>query len=305
MQEAPWTKTRYKSASEESAPGSGANRRSWRRAVAIAGIAALLLETIVALMQAPRTEPLRDPGVSTLDWWRYPIERNAIQRMPRARGPLSVVQITRDGGTDQVWFAGAGGLIIHSRDGGRTWDSTTVSAVPQHASAAPLQPQKAAPLPAQNPAPRISPRQPARQPVDSGRVLKKADLRGRARSSSATRISLVSFDQQKSPVQQKASPVQQQYDPKSQSGRPTTVAVPNVIGRRWQEAEKALFGASLEVRLSYTPVSDSSRADRVVAQSPAPSMRVRPRAIISLLAGRYVPAVNPPARDTSDRKSVV
>lgn len=112
-----------------------------RRRIALAGITALVVETVVALLQAPRVEPLRQPARATLDWWRHPIERNALQRMPVAPGPLHAVFARR--GTDDVWFAGAGGLILRSGDGGATWDSTNVRAVPQ--TSAPAAPTPDAP----------------------------------------------------------------------------------------------------------------------------------------------------------------
>ncbi|HUQ02580.1 MAG TPA: hypothetical protein VM261_08805, partial [Kofleriaceae bacterium] len=152
---------------------------SWRRGVALAGIAALTFETVAALVQAPRVEPLRIATPTSLEWWRYPIERNAIQRMPVTGGPLSAVYALR--GTDEVWFAGAGGLIVHSRDGGRTWDSTNVSATLQRE--APTTPAPYSPAtPAPNPPARTAP-------------ARKASARARARTGMAPRAWLASMSQ--------------------------------------------------------------------------------------------------------------
>ncbi|HEU4719953.1 MAG TPA: P-loop NTPase fold protein, partial [Gemmatimonadaceae bacterium] len=174
--------------------GGRSSNAPWRRRIALAGIAALVVETVVALLQAPRVEPLRQPARATLDWWLHPIERNALQRMPVAPGPLYAVFALR--GTDDVWFAGAGGLILRSTDGGATWDSTNVRAVPQ-TTAAPASPTPDAPA-------RNAPR-------------RAASARGRLRGEPAVRVapaSYVSRRQEKSLyAQEKAqypnAPVQQ------------------------------------------------------------------------------------------------
>ena len=101
----------------------------WRRRVAVVGALLLIAETLFALLQPPRTEPLRDAAPMSLDWWRYPVERNAMQRLPISKGELTAVFARR--GTSDVWFAGSGGLVVHSRDGGRTWQSTNLQAQPQ------------------------------------------------------------------------------------------------------------------------------------------------------------------------------
>ena len=106
----------------------------WRRRGAVVGALLLVAETIFALMQPPRTEPLRGAAPMSLDWWRYPVERNAMQRLPISKGELTAVFARR--GTSDVWFAGSGGLVVHSRDGGRTWESTNLQAQPQMPAAA-------------------------------------------------------------------------------------------------------------------------------------------------------------------------
>jgi photosystem II stability/assembly factor-like uncharacterized protein len=82
---------------------------------------AVALSTWLASMQAPHPDPWRRMGtwdVERLDWWRYPLERNAFKR--------TLVQGNLNGvfnlpGTDQLWVVGQDGLILHSGDGGRTW----------------------------------------------------------------------------------------------------------------------------------------------------------------------------------------
>ena len=264
--------------------GSGGASRSeglsWRRRVALVGIAALVLETVVALVQKPRVEPLRFAAPTTLEWWRHPIERNAIQRMPVSGGRLYAVHAAR--GTDAVWFAGEGGLIVRSTDGGRTWDSTNVRAVPQ----------RVAPVDA-----------PARVPA------RAASSRGRARGTSAPRASLVSLRQegaqqyQNAPAQQEQYPAQQSQQ--SSKGQAPDVVVPNVVGELAGPAQKTIYGAKLRVEATYGDVSDPARADRIMRQLPAAGTRVAAGSMVRLWIGRYAPPVaqtpTPAAGDTTTR----
>lgn len=102
---------------------------SSRRIPLVLGSLVLALGTAFAIMQSPRIEPLRESPTASLDWWSHPIERNAVQRLAVSNAPLHAVYALR--GTDDVWFAGEGGLVVHSPDGGRTWQWDTLSAVSQ------------------------------------------------------------------------------------------------------------------------------------------------------------------------------
>ena len=263
---------------------------TWRRGVALAGIAALLIETIAALMQAPRVEPMRTAMPLSLEWWRYPVERNAIQRMPVTGGPLSAVYALR--GTDEVWFAGTGGLIVHSRDGGRTWDSTNVSAALQRA---------------------VSPATPAPNAPAQAAPLRTKKARARMRNAPTPRASLVTLRQdaqgygspqsQQSPTQQ--SPAQQSYskDPKQSAAnavqqRPvqSLVTVPNAVGLSIGPAEKLISTSALRSSVTYTMVYDSAQTNVVSSQSLRAGTQVPRGTAVVLSVGRYVaPAPNAPA----------
>jgi photosystem II stability/assembly factor-like uncharacterized protein len=117
------------SSSHTSDGSSAAGGKSPRRLVTIVGAVMLLAGTFAAIVQPPRAEPLRESAITSLDWWLNPIERNGIQRLAVSKGPLNSVFALR--GTDEVWFAGEGGLVIHSADAGLTWQSTNLSATPQ------------------------------------------------------------------------------------------------------------------------------------------------------------------------------
>lgn len=84
-----------------------------------------LVTTIVAWTQAPA--PVGQPLVG-LDWWRYPIEKNAVQRLPTVNRDLYAVAMSADG--QYVIAVGESGAVLTSRDGGHRWtarDSRTQS----------------------------------------------------------------------------------------------------------------------------------------------------------------------------------
>ncbi|MDC8445885.1 MAG: hypothetical protein LV471_08195, partial [Nitrosomonas sp.] len=56
------------------------------------------------------------------DFWLYPYERNAFKRLPVIRSELNDVFALGE----RVWAVGEDGLIIHSRDGGVTWQQQRV-----------------------------------------------------------------------------------------------------------------------------------------------------------------------------------
>lgn len=90
--------------------------------------AALLLgiSTFIAFRQEPRPDPLRpSSGLFSLDWWRYPVERNAFKRLPVIPGDLNDV-FSPDG--KNVWCVGDNGLVLHSPDGGSTWRPRNIGA---------------------------------------------------------------------------------------------------------------------------------------------------------------------------------
>ena len=109
-------------------------------------VTALLLfvvGSLVAWQQPPRLFPLKPQ--TTSEWWLQPLEVNAFQRMPRMGGSLSDVFVVPT--TGEVWAVGGvilsrtisssilrnalknlnTGFIVHSRDGGRTWEQVLIS----------------------------------------------------------------------------------------------------------------------------------------------------------------------------------
>ena len=85
---------------------------------------ALFAGGVAGLLQPPRPDPFQviTPWTS-LDWWQYPIERNAFKRLPVIDGMLNDVFTLPD--KQHVWAVGNGGLIVHSSDGGKTWQQQT------------------------------------------------------------------------------------------------------------------------------------------------------------------------------------
>ena len=76
--------------------------------------------TGLAFTQNVRLSPWQTPGsLLSWDYWRFPVERNAILRMSSLSAYLKDVFALP--GTDEVWAVGEEGLIVHSNDGGRHW----------------------------------------------------------------------------------------------------------------------------------------------------------------------------------------
>ncbi len=86
---------------------------------------ACLLVFVGAAWWSWRYTPLPDPfepAESRTFWQRLttPIEENAFRRLPVITGDLNGVFALK--GTDHVWAVGDGGLIVHSADGGESWE---------------------------------------------------------------------------------------------------------------------------------------------------------------------------------------
>ena len=81
----------------------------------------LMILTAVALWQPLRPNPFQ-PGAAWIswDWWLRPVERNAFLRLKTAGDGFTTLHVSRDG--QHLWAAGGGGRIVHSEDGGATWD---------------------------------------------------------------------------------------------------------------------------------------------------------------------------------------
>ena len=247
-------------------PGSGG--RSSHRVVTLVGALVLIAGTVVALLQPPRAEPLRASRWTSQDWWRYPIERNAVQRMAVSKGPLQAVYARR--GSEDVWFAGAGGLVAHSADGGRTWTSTTLSATPQAAPPQQVQPPYSAPAAA-----------------------KKASYRSRRPTGLTVPVSLASMVQQSSPY------AQQQLK---------TTTVPKLFGLKYDLALATLKAAQL--RVGATRYQSPSRAPdgMVIAQRPSEGDTVAIGSAVEISVAGSPPGATPqrpadsatsPASDTA------
>ena len=79
------------------------------------------LASIFAFKQAPRSNPYAPPTL----WEELfkPREHNAFMRLAVITGNLSDVFVVP--GSDYIWAVGNNGLIIHSKDGGETWQQQT------------------------------------------------------------------------------------------------------------------------------------------------------------------------------------
>src|SRR5262245_44831345 len=106
----------------KAASSSSNSERPWRIPRSVWLIASLLLLTIltlVAFTQSPRPDPFQAGSFPSLDWWRYPLERNSHERLPEIKCDLNNIFALPD--RDLVWAVGNSGMIVYSQDGGRTW----------------------------------------------------------------------------------------------------------------------------------------------------------------------------------------
>lgn len=102
-------------------------------------IAVLLLflgVTFIAFTQSPRLITSQPPGF--LERIVYPWETNSFKRLPIVIGNLNDVFVLPN--SQLVWVVGDGGLILHSQDGGITWEQQFLPgrAAEKKAAAVPL-----------------------------------------------------------------------------------------------------------------------------------------------------------------------
>jgi len=77
--------------------------------------------TYLALGQSPRSDPLKPATLKNK--MLLPYEENAFMRLPAISGNLNDIFVTPKKG--HIWGVGSGGLIIVSRDNGRSWERKT------------------------------------------------------------------------------------------------------------------------------------------------------------------------------------
>ncbi len=91
------------------------------------------------LLQQPHPDVNRPFAPLTFEWWWHPLERNAIERLPKV--PEANLNGVKFVDAKRGWAVGAGGVILHTADGGVTWhlqtnivwDSSRVPASPPEA----------------------------------------------------------------------------------------------------------------------------------------------------------------------------
>jgi hypothetical protein len=71
--------------------------------------------------QISTTDPFAlRPGITSLRWWSEPIERNPHLRVPFTYADLNAMTFLDDG--LRGWAVGEGGMILHTENGGLTWE---------------------------------------------------------------------------------------------------------------------------------------------------------------------------------------
>ncbi|MBV9849154.1 MAG: hypothetical protein JO250_05640 [Armatimonadetes bacterium] len=89
----------------------------------LGAIVLFLAFTVLAVTQSPRPDAHATPKRLSLDWWRYPLEQNAFQRLPGV--PNGVDAGFALPHTKEAWIVGDGGMIAHTANAGRTWRPQT------------------------------------------------------------------------------------------------------------------------------------------------------------------------------------
>jgi len=113
---------------------SGERQRSTRNLKSTALIVSVgfILFSIFAFQQAPRDNPFASP--SLVESIFFPQEKNAFMRLPAINTAINGIHASADGRL--VWAVGDGGLIVHSRDGGVTWQQQYFDGGPKRPSGA-------------------------------------------------------------------------------------------------------------------------------------------------------------------------
>ncbi|MDO9312654.1 MAG: hypothetical protein Q7T85_13350, partial [Nitrosomonas sp.] len=103
------------SASNDEKPGLNQSAFWW-----LIGLATLLLlgSALFAWKQPPNPNINRTTAPGWIDDFRYPIEQNAFKRVTVINADLQAVFALGP----RVWAVGDRGLIVHSEDGGKTWE---------------------------------------------------------------------------------------------------------------------------------------------------------------------------------------
>lgn len=120
--------------------------------------------SVVAFVQSPRPDALRPPRwFVSMTWWRYPLEWNAANRLPKIECTLNAIQALPN--STSIWAVGNKGMVVNSTDGGKTWTRKGVGTAPLG-----LPTTQASPIPSVGPdnpktIPKITTRQNATPPA--------------------------------------------------------------------------------------------------------------------------------------------
>ena len=242
-------------------------REVWWFVVAVAGLVA----GAAGLVQPPRADPFQvvTPWTSS-DWWRHPIERNAFTRLAAVSGRLNHVFALPDG--KNVWAVGDGGLIVHSADGGKTWEqqsdiqlsaSVSTGATPGTSTPAPGAASPSPGLPA--PMPPADERQPAPQKksllfdlVPSAHAAQPATAKDGTNTSTRTKSPAqqraMPSDAANNPAQSQSPAQQQDYsDPPAGAAQSSRGTVPPASAKQGQTLKESATGSPPDANAAYEP----------------------------------------------------
>lgn len=87
--------------------------------------ALMVFASSVVFQQPLRPDPLSAPALLSRDWWKYPIETNAVRRLTVINADIRDIALVAK--TNTLWITGSGGLIASSTDGGRNWQKRSIA----------------------------------------------------------------------------------------------------------------------------------------------------------------------------------
>lgn len=120
-----------------STPKSRGLKQSWR---------ALWLGVAFLLFAATTYWAFFDPQFESESWWLHPIEFNTSSRLNRIEPDVDFTCISALPGGREIWVGGTKGMILHTKDGGNSWEQLPMTAA-----------EETPPASTANPSPRPSP----------------------------------------------------------------------------------------------------------------------------------------------------
>ena len=86
---------------------------------ALLAVLTFVVSSWLSFSQQPHPDPFSARSLLSWEGFRYPVERNAFKRLPHIRTSLTDLFLLPE--TEKLWAVSRDGLILHSPDGGLSW----------------------------------------------------------------------------------------------------------------------------------------------------------------------------------------